>query len=197
MPPRFVLVRTADGVMSRVRFDVPNDIAAELESLAANEPLLSAPDEPPIATDSYKELLAPVERVGGGPFYSFPPGGEHDAEIIEVTAERVYLVPDELSGSEGLDDGRDMPCFSLVIGEKAVSVCRTSRNVDGVVQAGVQTLEEWRGLGFGSRVVRAWGRAARDRGSEAIYSTWLSNSASRALATKAGLLLQGTDFNVF
>lgn len=197
-PPRFVLVRTAEGFLWRVRRDVSEGDTAELRSLVARETPSDDPDRDPEFLAEYVELLEPVHRTGGGPVYAFgEPGRAPDPEVVEITQELFGLIPRELGGPSGVVDGAELPCFAIVANGSAVSACRTARHVDRVVQAGVNTLEDYRGRGYATRVVRAWGKAVTERGWEPLYSTWRENTASRAVAGKLGLRLVGSDSNIF
>lgn len=196
-PPRFVLARTAEGSVWRVRHDVPDEVLPALRSLVESEPELLGPDDPPSHAHSYTRILGSVDRIGGGPFYAFPSDQQPDPDVVAITPDRVHLVPEELGGPAGLDDGLEQPCFAIVADGRAVSLCRTARLVPGTAQAGVKTLETYRGRGLAARVVGTWARAVRELGLEPLYSTWLANSASRAVARKLGLRLVGVDFNVY
>lgn len=195
--PRFVLVRTGDGVQWRVRADVADEVAERLAAIALEEPAMTDPDRPAVHAVAYGDVLGNVGRTGGGPFYAFPRAIGPDASVVEITAAAADLVPLELGGTDGIADGAELPCFGVIVDGRAVSVCRTARLVDDAAQAGVNTMEEYRGRGYAKRAVLVWGRAIRKMRREPIYSTFYENFASRRVAKGAGLTLIGVDYNVY
>lgn len=195
--PRFVLVRTGDGVQWRVRQDVPDDVAERLAAIVLEEPVMTDPDRPPVRAVAYGDVLGTVDRTGGGPFYTFPRAIGPDASVVEITEATADLVPPELGGRDGIAHGTELPCFGVIVGGRAVSVCRTARLVEDAAQAGVNTMEDYRGRGYAKRAVLVWGRAIRKMRREPIYSTSYENFASRRVAKGAGLTLMGVDYNVY
>jgi len=88
-------------------------------------------------------------------------------------------------------------CFAIVRGGEVVSACWTSRFLGGVAaEAGLRTRESERGNGFALRVVAAWARRMRESGTEPLYSTQWSNSASRGVARRLGLVFCGEDLHI-
>ena len=189
-PPRFVLIRGPAACVWGIRDDVPDDIAGEVAALAATEP--DAPfEEQPLHAKRYMSLVG--GRIESGPTYEFPrdmtmPEG---ISLIEdpgsLDAELADLAPET--------DGR-WPVYGVLDGDRAVSVCFCARMSDKAAEAGVNTVEAYRGRGLAPRVVAAWGSAIHASGRVPLYSTSWRNSASRSVAQKLGLRIYASDWNL-
>ena len=108
-----------------------------------------------------------------------PPGIEvrRVTADMEIAGERFQWLADELEHWE--------PCYVVLDGEgKIASLCHSSRNILLAAEAGVETLERYRGRGYGTAVVASWARAVRAEGRTPLYSTSWNNDASRALAER-------------
>ncbi|MBI4639501.1 MAG: GNAT family N-acetyltransferase [Candidatus Tectomicrobia bacterium] len=71
----------------------------------------------------------------------------------------------------------------------------SSRLSDRAAEAGVETLEEFRGHGYATNVTAGWALAIRERGLIPFYSTWWENIASQAVARQLGLILYGVELH--
>ena len=75
--PRVYLGRTTEGNLLRLRADIPDALAAELESIAAREPPLARLREAPLARPEQGAALAaalgPYQREYRGPAFQSPP----------------------------------------------------------------------------------------------------------------------------
>ena len=108
---------------------------------------------------------------------------DSNAELLRHGFERLI---DELPGR--------LPCLAVVIDAGAVSVCQRARGgPHGCAEAGVDTLPEHRGWGYGTAVVAAWASAVCEAGGTPLYSTAWENQASRALARRLALIQYGED----
>ena len=88
------------------------------------------------------------------------------------------------------------PCVASIVEGKAVAVCQTVRQTPRAVEAGVFTMEPFRGRGHGQCVVSGWASIVRGEGRVPLYSTWWKNNASRRLAECLGLDQYGVDVYV-
>jgi hypothetical protein len=122
--------------------------------------------------------MQPVERIGGGPIFVVPDDVQPDPAV-------------ERTNVNGID------AFAIAVDGRWASFCWSSRNIGHAVQAGVETIEEFRGRGLAAKVVATWGYAMREAGITAIYSTAHENAASRTVARNAGLRFVGVDHNIF
>ncbi len=197
--PRFYLGRTVDGNIWRFRQDLAPDLAADLETILADEPV--ATDLEQRATTFQRLLIAlgrdaQVESIWEGPAWCFPvqiasPPGIEVLKVtpdMDISGERFSWLVDELEQSQ--------PAFVVLNGREIASLCHSSRNTPAAAEAGVETLEGYRGCGYATAVVSAWAREVRAQGREPLYSTSWDNHASRALARRLGLILYGADLHL-
>lgn len=199
-PPRFFMARTTAGNLWRMRCDLPADLAAELERVAAGEPVvndLSELAEPPRRLAEYTELLeqhAPPSSTDSGPAYYLP---ELAPPVGTVT-----ITPDNLPLLDGYfpytrsRHAELGPVVARVVDGAAVAVCFSARITSQVAEAGVYTVEPYRGRGYAVEVVRGWAANIRATGRLPLYSTSWENAASQAVAAKLGAVLYGSDFSM-
>jgi hypothetical protein len=90
-----------------------------------------------------------------------------------------------------------LPCSAKVVDGSAVAICRTVRKHANILECGVDTVEEFRGKGYGSSVVSHWTRAVWKAQQIPCYSTQWENEASLALAKKAKLQKYAIDIAVY
>lgn len=204
-PPRFFLGRTEEGCCWRFSADLPASIAERLEAACADEPP-RRPGDPdlPRARQRYVEILAATEEVRtewAGPCYAQPADAAHAAGAAD--GDGIQLIDE--SNADLLDahlpDWKDValrwqPMVVTVHQGAAVSVCAAVRRSDAALEAGVETVPEFRRRGFGRHAVRRWIAEVRRIGLEPLYSTSWQNEASQHLALSLGLEMFGVDFHV-
>jgi predicted GNAT family acetyltransferase len=88
------------------------------------------------------------------------------------------------------------PIAALVEEGRVRSICYAATGPAPAVEAGVDTVEDARGRGFAPRVVAAWAAEMHRARRIPFYSTSWSNTASRAVARKLGLVQFGTDWHL-
>ena len=196
--PRFFLGRTPDGNRWRFREDIPDDLAARLDALSAEEPVVPDLSRPPRHEARYREALsrrAPVREAWSGPAYRFPDTLPlTDGNVVPLTRDNVTLLHGgDLEPWLG-DIGQSEPLVALVREDRAVSICGSVRIAREAHEAGVETSAGARGRGFAVAVVAAWARAVRELGAEPLYSTSWDNAASQAVARKLGLIPYASDY---
>ncbi len=196
--PRFFLGRTAAGNIWRLRHDLPRDLAKELETLAGREPLPYALDDPPLQTYAITHALRrhnAITHTYRGPAYAFLGDIPAVDGVVERLAEDAELLhPDLVTLAPEL--GPRQPCFAVVVDGCAVSVCYSARIGPLAAEAGVQTVQGYRGRGFATRVTAAWAAAIRAKGLMPLYSTTWENAASRQVAKHLGLTLYAEDWHL-
>lgn len=194
--PRFFLGRTVEGTtVCRFRYDLPEQLVERLKLLCADEPLVTDFRMKPKHITSYIRLLQ-GERFTMGPCFVIPREAEPTMQVVSVTRENMlnYLH----GGFEWLTSEIDyaQPCIALVIENRAVSICRSVRITSRAHEAGVESLETFRGKGYAAAVVAGWAKAVRDAEAIPLYSTFWENSASQSAARKLALNLYGVNFTL-
>lgn len=190
--PRLFWGKTNKGNVLRFRSDVPDDIANKIVQIINNS------DDTNIVLAKVINELEQQTRINSiwmGPAYVFA-NYFRASQAIKVTKDnREYLEPGfkklltELKYRE--------PCFMAIENNKAVSVCFSARNTVRAAEAGIETLEEYRGKGYGIAVASAWSAAVQVSGKIALYSTSWDNYASQAVAKRLQLALYGTDVSIY
>jgi len=79
----------------------------------------------------------------------------------------------------------------------AVSVCFSARSSNKAAEAGVETLEGYRGKGYAIRVASSWAQAIRQSQRIPMYSTSWNNYSSQSVAKRLQLHLFGTDISIY
>ena len=200
--PRFFMVRTMSGNLWRTRYDLPADLTTELESLAADEPVvgdLTKLREPPYHLAEYTELLkqhAPLNSmdIDAGPAYYLPKLRPAMGTVTITPANETLLeayYPYTRSRHAEL-----APVVVRVVDGVAVAVCCSARITARVAEAGVHTVEPYRGRGYAADIVRGWAAGIRATGRLPLYSTSWENVASQAVAAKLGAVPYGADFSI-
>jgi RimJ/RimL family protein N-acetyltransferase len=195
--PRFLLSRCVAGNIWRVRHDLPNDLAAELARLVADEPIVNDLHEQPSHLASYTELLqshSAINETYSGPAY-YLPQLEPSAITVTITPENVSLLQAHFPYTMKTSNERS-PVVVVVDKGAAVAACYAARSTTQAAEAGVHTLETYRGRGYAAEMVRSWAQAVRAAGKLPLYSTWWENTASQAVAAKLGAVLYGANFSV-
>jgi RimJ/RimL family protein N-acetyltransferase len=170
----------------------------ELKGILAEDPASSDFEQPLVTRQRLMSVLtkdAPIECTWEGPAWRFPDSMSRQADIVAITQAIAHLVPTDFAMLADEIQERQ-PFFGIVRDNRAVSICYSARNSDLAAEAGVDTLEAYRGRGFAVAVTASWADAVRRDGREPLYSTSWENAASRRVADKLGLILYGADFQV-
>jgi len=195
--PRFFLARTVAGNIWRIRYDLPDDLATELERLAATEPVVHDLHEPPYHIAKYTEWLhqhAPLINTDTGPAY-YLPELDPPTGTVTVKPENMTLLQTNYPYTLSTLDER-APVVVVVEHGVAVAACYTARSTTRVAEAGVYTIETYRGHGYAAETVRGWAEAIRATSRVPLYSTSWANKASQAVAMKLGAVQYGVDFSI-
>jgi RimJ/RimL family protein N-acetyltransferase len=196
--PQLFLGLTGKGFVWNHRDDVPKKIVRDLTRILDQAAGLTDPQELPPILDALPDALAvqaPVTEIWHGPAWRFP-------ETIAAPQGVAAIGPDEVERlrkhfpytAEHLRE--EEPCFAVIEDGVAVSICRSVRIRPLVAEAGVETVEAYRGRGYAVRVVAAWARAVREGGKVPLYSTSWDNTASRSVARKLQLVHYGVDLSL-
>jgi RimJ/RimL family protein N-acetyltransferase len=196
--PRFFLGRTRRGNLWRFRDDLPASLVRGLDAVVAAEPVLPDLPREPVYLSQYRELLHEHEEIQHtwvGPAYTFPGDLSPPTQVLRITDENSQLLGEEFAWLRS-ERAACEPALAVVIDEHAVSVAFSSRVTARAAEAGVNTLEAFRGQGHASRAVAAWAIAVREMGRVPLYSTSWGNLASQGVAHRLGLRLYGVDFSL-
>lgn len=196
--PRVYLGRSGDGNAWAVHRDVEPAIGAELAALLSAEPSLLPRgfEEAPRCRARVLELLAPVGDEYRGPAYVLGDDLPRDRRAREVSAP---LPPACVQAFPWLAE--ELAAVApVVIGFEEGhpgAICHSPRGLTAAAaEAGVETLEAFRGRGLATAVVARWARAVQRRGRLALYSTSWENAASQAIARRLSGRLYGEDWHV-
>ena len=198
LAPRLFLGRTITGNLWRFRHDLPESPVRELEGLLQTEPVASDLALPPICLARVRSALeahTPIAETWSGPAWRFPDEIGPPPGVTPVTRANADLVRSAFPYlADHLASMR--PCMAVIRGGDAVSVCFSARNSAEAAEAGVATVEAFRGRGYAAAVAAAWGIAVRQSGRIPLYSTSWENLASQAVARRLGLILYGVDLSL-
>ena len=193
--PWLFLGRTMSGQVVRFSEAVPDALATRLAAIIECQATVGALPVPPAARDAVREALeerAPITEEKGGPAYRFPESVARPGEVVHLTDANIdvarHTYPWLYQDLAGWG-----PCFAVVRDGAAVSVCFSSRIGVDAAEAGVETLPDFRGRGYGVAVTAAWGASVRAAGRIPLYSTTWENLASQAVARRVGLVTFGAD----
>lgn len=197
--PRLYLGRTVESNIWRFRHNLSPELIAELEAILGSEPLTTDLEQPAATMERLHDTLSrdtPVERIWEGPAWHFPEQVETSPgiEVQRITPDRPVQDVNFLWLTGEIEFCQ--PVFVVMDEGRIVSLCHSSRNTSVTAEAGVETLEGYRGRGYATAVVTAWARAVRAEGREPLYSTHWGNNASLALAGRLGLILYGADLHM-
>jgi RimJ/RimL family protein N-acetyltransferase len=197
--PRLYFGGAITGNTWRFRHDLPDEIVRALNPLLRAEPTASDLTQLPRCLPALQTVLArhaPVTEISTGPAWHF---GDHVAgpahDVVEVTPRNDAILREAF-----LILARDLPhrlpCAAILQEGRLASLCFSARNTPHAAEAGLETLEPYRGQGYAPSVVAAWARAVRAQGRTPLYSTSWDNLASRAVARKLRLVLYGADLSI-
>ncbi|MGH2618173.1 MAG: GNAT family N-acetyltransferase, partial [Thermomicrobiales bacterium] len=172
--PRLFVGRTRAGNIWHYRHDLPEAVAAQLDALLREEPIATNLEQPPACLAALQVALTgqgPTPKSWSGPAWQFsdalPAPGYATVRITpadDAVVRQVYpILADDLPWRE--------PCVAIVRDGRLASVCYSARNTPVAAEAGVDTVEEFRGRGYATAVVTAWAQAVRQDGRIPLYST--------------------------
>jgi RimJ/RimL family protein N-acetyltransferase len=196
--PLFALIRGASSCAWAIRADVTETVAAEVGRLAGQErPLedLRNPHDAPAHADSYLALLG--GQINSGPAFTFPDRIAHHHSNDVALVDKLAMLERNFHGWVAAEIPWRAPIVAVMDGGYPVSVCFcATRASENTVEAGLETAAAFRGRGFAPRVTAAWAAAIRASGRIPLYSTSWTNSASRAVARKLGLIQYAVDWTI-
>jgi hypothetical protein len=208
--PRVFFAGCPFGNLTRVRYDVDNDVAMRILEVAANEPPWRDPDAMPACAEKIADLLSDGQpaAVSSALIYQLPNGlrYEHPATIVRGDSDKGRQMltrladrgmPDymQTAGFMGVGDFWEPWCVALDAGEIA-SMAFAARLGDSGAELGVYTFPKYRGRGLAAAVTAAWSSMPSLNQHALFYSTSNSNRSSQRVTTRLGLRLIGTSVRI-
>ena len=210
-PPRLYLAGCAEGWIVRLRHDVDDVTASAIETLAAQEPPVTAPGATPRFAERYRALLDEPEALTDrnfGPIHQLPHDTvwKSDAVIVaQGTAEGDALLarlskdgmPPSLvaAGFNKLSDFWEPWCLALAGGEIA-SIAFAARLGPHAADIGVHTMRDFRGQGFAAAVTAVWSALPMLQARTLFYSTLRDNLSSQRVIARLGLPFLGESMRI-
>ncbi|HEX4741118.1 MAG TPA: GNAT family N-acetyltransferase [Caulobacteraceae bacterium] len=207
-PPRFVLAGCAVGNLASVSAWLDEATAAELLTLALDEPPFWSPGSAPLHLERYLAILDASEaeiELDHELTPDLPPWSLEGALVASETAEGAGLLealrrggmPAGLFDMGFVDVGEFWaPWCAVIVEGEVASIAFAARLSDAGAAVGVATAPAFRGRGLGAAAVAGWTRLPALRGRRLFYSTRLSNRASRAVVERLGLTAFGLTLSV-
>lgn len=196
--PRFFLGRTPEGSAWWFRHDVDRELVAALETLCRSESVRYHTEAVPGSAAPFVDRISrrgDVQNVWQGPAFCFPEALSGGGGAVRVTKANAEVLAPRFEDWLG-DVSEDVPMAAVLEDGKAVSICCSVRLTSEAHEAGVETHEDFRGRGHGAAATAAWARAVREMDRMPLYSTSWDNRASRALASRLGLIQFGVDLHI-
>ncbi|MFW5438050.1 GNAT family N-acetyltransferase [Paenibacillus apiarius] len=190
--PRFFWGQTKMGQVLRFRSDVPDINVEEILHIMDQDDTTAKIANVIHALGRDK----PINRVWLGPAYvcHIIEAGLTDAVL--VTEHNKYCLEAGFPKLASELTFRE-PCFMVIENDMAVSVCFSARSTARAAEAGVETLEGYRGKGYARSVTSSWSRAVHESRRIPLYSTSWDNYASQSIARRLNLYLYGTDVSFY
>jgi GNAT acetyltransferase len=209
--PGLWLAGCASGNVAGLRFDVTDDLAAEIMALVVKEPPFFTEDVRPQYLDRYIELLSregAVRKQSLGVIYELPNDLKYgpDVPLIDSESDEWERLCASLS-VDGMPAGlldmgfRDVSdfwapwCVALHNGRVA-SVAFAARLSKAGAEIGVATAPEMRGRGYAAAAVAGWSRLQSLKSLALFYSTDQTNGSSQRVAARLRLRLMGASLRI-
>jgi RimJ/RimL family protein N-acetyltransferase len=198
--PRFFMGRTLHGNVWRFRHDVPVAVVQAVDRVCRTEPVAVNLIGPPQHALTIRALLnedAPITDEERGPAYWIPEDVHAPADAVLISEANAHLLADHFPWTlSPRSNFQTRPFVATVVQGKAVSICFCARIIAVAAEAGVETVEAFRGHGYASAAVAKWAGILRQRGRIPLYSTTWENRASQAIARKLGMVHYADDWSV-
>src|SRR4051812_41232163 len=164
--PRLFVGRTTEGNLWRFRHDLPPTLVHTLDRLLAAEPVTTDLRQPLHCHDRLCDALAtfgPVAEINSGPAW-WCPEGIASSRAIATTRLTDGTTPARTFPWLEAEIADRQPCLAVLHEGEAVAICFSARLSAVAAEAGVVTLEAYRGRGYASAVVAAWASAVHAMG---------------------------------
>ncbi|WP_338786961.1 GNAT family N-acetyltransferase [Metabacillus sp. FJAT-53654] len=190
--PLFFLGRTKDGNVTKFHSALSNTKIDEIKKVIAKD---STNVKLSKLITIFKSSTQPIRNLWIGPAYVFPDNFNRPSSAIRMTKENRHLL---LEGFPTIFEQLEwrQPCFGIIEDGFVVSVCCSARRSSSAAEASVETMEKYRGRGYGVQTAIAWANALQEEGIIPLYSTSWDNFSSQTIAGKLKLYSYGVDFHI-
>ncbi|MED4752585.1 GNAT family N-acetyltransferase [Brevibacillus choshinensis] len=190
--PRLFWGKTRTGDVLRFQRDVPDHTVAEIQAIMKQD---ETPEKLSLVIRTFEKEQS-INRIWMGPAYACFTGVTSPTGAILVTEQNQSAL--EAGFSRLLSElPFRKPCYMVTENDVAVSVCFCARSTDRAAEAGVETLEDYRGRGYAALTVSSWCRAIYESQRIPLYSTSWDNYASMSVAKRLNFTLYGTDISIY
>lgn len=198
--PRFFMGRTSNDNLWRIRYDLPDELLLDLNHLCRSERYPSLFTSQSEYRQAIRKMLAnhaPIVSEDCGPAYWLPTISQVPPHVMLLSEAQVHFVRDTFPWLVSwLANPANGPVAAVIEQGSAVSVCFCSRITPRAAEAGVNTLEAFRGKGYATAAVAGWTAAVQQSQRIALYSTSWENGVSRSVAKKLNAVLYGEDWSI-
>ena len=198
LAPFVYIHRGEAGSSAHFRADAPPELRDSVARLLAASPPNAGWENASPLGEALRSLVrefltAPV--LYHGPVFRFPPPLMAPMGAMLFYPGNAPLLHPGLA-TLGPELRYRRPAYAVMRQGQAVSICYTARASAHAAEAGVETVETYRGQGCAQLAVDAWASAVRARRLSPRYSTSWENTASLAVARKLELVAIGEDIHV-
>ncbi|MGE3960522.1 MAG: GNAT family N-acetyltransferase [Dehalococcoidia bacterium] len=200
--PLVHLLRTPTGNRWLINAELPEDIAARLDTTLGDEPAVAPDDweqEPPRSLDAVRDLLRPFRALGTeyrGPAFAFPAAFEAVGRAEVYRAAATDAIADGLEWIAGAAEVEHPIVVARDEQARIVSACHAARATGDGAEAGLETAPQARRHGHALAVTSWWAEVVQSAGRTPLYSTGWANEASRGVARRLGLQLYAEDWHI-
>lgn len=190
--PRFFWGQTNAGRVLRFHRDEPDHIVRDILQLV----------EIGNSTAQLANVIRVLEKereirgIWIGPAFTFHETEKDYTDATLVTEDNKYYLEPGFPNLFSELKHRE-PCFMMTENNMAVSVCFSARSSDKAAEAGVETLEDYRGKGYALRVASSWAKAIHHSQRIPLYSTSWDNYSLQSVAKRLHLHHYGTDISIY
>ncbi|GGB43007.1 GNAT family N-acetyltransferase [Fictibacillus barbaricus] len=189
--PLFFLGRTREGNVVRFHKNFPNsNVNKVIEVINNNEDNVDLKKLIEVINE-----INLISRIWMGPAYVFPESFNMKSNAVKITNNNKELLRKDFPNLFKEFEWRQ-PCFAIIEDGCAVSVCCSARKSAKAAEASVETLEGYKGKGYGTESVIAWANEIKKEKLKPLYSTAWDNFSSQSIAEKLGLHKYGLDFHL-
>ena len=198
--PRFFMSRSPNKNIWRFRYDVPDNLVKTIQHLCLAEPKVTDFTTPHLHASDIRQLLdehCPITQEWSGPAYWIPKQANLSANTVLITEENAPVLepyfPWKITSKSNF---RTSPVVATVVDNEAVSICYCARITDKASEAGVETVESFRGHGYAGQAVARWAEVIRQSGIIPLYSTSWDKLGSQRVADKLLCVNYGDNFSI-